>query len=392
MDSFLKQYKIKLTALAPVFIGSGQEINKKEYIFDRNLVYVIDSYKLMEAVARRNLTDSYLRFMQGSGKPSQNRNRGYKYENARPVTLKNWLYDNGIRDYERVSAYVLKGAENLDDRRSLKAIQLFIKDAYNKPYIPGSSLKGLLRSIILWNEVGVSNNIPDAKRIKENSSQISARLKNTFDRKEKNKLLLKLAENSNNLEKIFFNREIDKASISIMRGLIISDSRPLSLDDLVLCEKIDYSPDGTKKKPNIVRECIRPGTVIEFDMTIDEGIFSSVRGEGKYTAEVLRKMISQYSKDYYNLITQYFIKGKYEPDTVFFGGGAGYFSKTVSYNLFDRNAAVDFVKNYLSKTTPAVHKHFNDNAVSPHMQKCTSSDGRSYEMGKCKIEIIDSQS
>ncbi|MCD7854567.1 MAG: type III-A CRISPR-associated RAMP protein Csm5 [Clostridiales bacterium] len=385
MDSFLKRYKTKLTALAPVFIGSGQEINKKEYIFDRNLIYVIDPHKLMETVTNRNLTASYLRFMQDSGKPSQNRSRGYGYEHQRPVTLKNWLYDAGIRDYEKVSAYVLKGVENLDDRRSLKAIQMFIKDAYNKPYIPGSSLKGLLRNIILWNEVGKQSNSDDVKEIRRNAGNAA---KNSY---RANELKKNLARASDNMEKEFFNREIDKASVSIMRGLIISDSKPLSLDDLVICEKIDYSPDGTKKKPNIVRECIRPGTVVEFDMTIDEGIFSSVKGGEKYIAEALRKMISRYSKDYYNLITKYFLKGKYEPDTVFFGGGAGYFSKTVSYNLFDRNTAADFVKNYLGKTTPAVHKHFKDNAVSPHMQKCTSSGGRIYEMGKCKIEIIDSR-
>ena len=50
-----------------------------------------------------------------------------------------------------------------------------------------------------------------------------------------------------------------------MAGLRISDSKPISADCLILCRKKDKMPNGTVKELNILRECIRPGTKLEFD-------------------------------------------------------------------------------------------------------------------------------
>lgn len=35
MNSYLKNYTIELATLAPVFIGSGEQLGKKEYIYDK---------------------------------------------------------------------------------------------------------------------------------------------------------------------------------------------------------------------------------------------------------------------------------------------------------------------------------------------------------------------
>lgn len=35
MSSYLKNYTIELTTLAPVFIGSGEQLGKKEYIYNK---------------------------------------------------------------------------------------------------------------------------------------------------------------------------------------------------------------------------------------------------------------------------------------------------------------------------------------------------------------------
>ena len=364
MDSFLKRYKIKLTTLGPVFVGSGREINKKEYVYDKGLVYVIDPKKLMEAIVIKNLSGKFMGFMQKG-----------------TDTLQNWLFNNRLGDYEKLSSYVLKGSENLADKKSLSTIQMFLKDAYNRPYIPGSSLKGLLRTVILWNEVEKAFNSPEIQWIRNEA-------KNAVNRTDGKSLNKELAKASNKLEEEFFHEQIDKVSVSIMRGLVISDSKPLSLDDLVLCQKIDKDPDGHEEKINVVRECIKPGTTVEFDMTIDSSLFSSVKGGSVYDGKTLRKFISSYANDYYNQVTRYFDQGEYENNAVFLGGGAGYFSKTVSYRLFDENSALDFVKKYLHNTFKT-HNHLKDDQISPRMQKWTMYDGKYYEMGKCRIEIIE---
>ncbi|MCD8180965.1 MAG: type III-A CRISPR-associated RAMP protein Csm5 [Firmicutes bacterium] len=352
MDN-IKRYKIKLTALAPIFIGSGRKINKCEYVFANNKVYVIDPDKLMDVIIKRNLTQRYINFMSRGG------------ENVR---LKSWLDSAGIKDYQSIAAYTLTGMRNINDRNG---IQAFIKDAYNRPYIPGSSLKGMLRSVILWNEVYSNDG-----RVKKTARNAAAAAR-TSDGKHIKK---ELAKHSDELERMFFTEEIDKTRVSNMRGLSISDSKPFALGDLTLCEKIDISDKGRKKPINIMRECIKPGVIVEFDMTVDERIF-------KYSLADLRRMIEDYSIDYSNIVTYAFVDNEEEKNALFLGGGAGYFSKTVTYSLFDEDGAVEFARNYLRKTTPRKHKHENDYNISPHMRKCTIYNGETYEMGKCGIEI-----
>ena len=168
-----------------------------------------------------------------------------------------------------------------------------------------------------------------------------------------------------------------------MRGLIVGDSKPVSLDNIVLCQKIDVSPNGKEKTINTMRECIRPNVDIEFDLTID----SSVLG---FDIETLLKYIENYSKDYYDLMMYPFKNVEEIDNSMFLGGGAGYFSKTVSYILFDEEKdydGVDFTRDLLKKTTPYKHKHEKDRDISPHMQKCTRCNGKMYEMGKCQIEL-----
>lgn len=46
MKNYLKSYRIHLKVLGPVFIGSGKELSKKEYLFYKNnQIAVIDIAK-----------------------------------------------------------------------------------------------------------------------------------------------------------------------------------------------------------------------------------------------------------------------------------------------------------------------------------------------------------
>ena len=64
MESYLKHYKMKLKTLAPLYIGSGKEVTKKQYIFANNKIYVVDVPKFLKFIADKNLTDKYMTFLQ----------------------------------------------------------------------------------------------------------------------------------------------------------------------------------------------------------------------------------------------------------------------------------------------------------------------------------------
>ena len=315
MESYLKHYRMKLKTLAPLYIGSGKEVTKKQYIFANNKIYVIDVPKFLKFIADKNLTDKYMTFLQN--------------DDPR-IKLKDFLEKYGIRNYDDITAYVLKGVEN---NRKLQEIK---KDA---KYEAKTS---------------------DGRSIKRNLGRIS-----------------------DILEKNYLTKNIEEKDVSIMRGLIVGDSKPVSLDNIVLCQKIDVSPNGKEKTINTMRECIRPNVDIEFDLTID----SSVLG---FDIETLLKYIENYSNKYYQVMMYPFKNVEEIDNSMFLGGGAGYFSKTVSYILFDEEKeydGIDFTRDLLKKTTPYKHKHEKDRDISPHMQKCTRCNGKMYEMGKCRIEL-----
>ena len=74
------------------------------------------------------------------------------------------------------------------------------------------------------------------------------------------------------------------------------------------------------------------------------------------------------------------------------GGGAGYISKTVPYNMYSDKEAVQVVSNILETSTPKAHGHRSDSrkGVSPHTLKITKYSGRTYQFGQCEIKITES--
>lgn len=129
MENYIKRYKIKLKTLSPVFIGSGKEINKKEYVYyrDSQEVYIPDMNRLFHDILDRNLDDEYQQYLMSENMP-----------------LLNWLKSVGYSDSEikKLCNIHMDCSDALENLNRPIAIQQFVRDAYGLPYIPGSSLKG----------------------------------------------------------------------------------------------------------------------------------------------------------------------------------------------------------------------------------------------------------
>lgn len=81
---------------------------------------------------------------------------------------------------------------------------------------------------------------------------------------------------------------------------------------------------------------------------------------------------------------------KIRSNTVFFGGGSGFVSKTVVYPMFGEREGIEITKDIFDRTgVPQDHKHYKDTRmrVSPHILKCTRYQGKEYMMGQCEIDI-----
>lgn len=249
----MKTYEITLTTKGPVFIGSGKEFGKKEYVFlSENEIGIVDISKLYTTIQKKGLERKFEEYILQDNKRS----------------LDQWLNINRVlsKEIESSMKYRIRYGKLSLERGKKLEIREFVKDPYGKPYIPGSSLKGMLRTILLAEDIIVNPQMYryDTENLARDLSSYSAYRKfpaQSIRKTEAKRFnLLDRKENKND------------AVNDIMSGMIISDSDPLEMTDLVLCQRVERKVDGTEKKLNVLRECIKPGCRIRFSLTIDESV------------------------------------------------------------------------------------------------------------------------
>ena len=367
MSNYLKTYKVTLQTKGPVFVGDGKEIGKKEYVFLANsTIGILDIQKLYLLLKNKG-KDAYF--------------EDYILRNNRD-NLNTWLLDQrtSIADVKPAIKYEIQSCDHIDKRARGLQVMSFIKDPYGNPYIPGSSLKGLFRTILLAAEIIGDHNKYNTYR--DSIRSIAASRNEQIGRTHF------LRADTEKIETVAF-RTMERpdtkpgdAVNDIMQGFIVSDSSPLSLRDLVLCQKIDVHKDGTEKSLPLLRECIKPGVEICFTLTID----SKTCG---YDADRIMEGVRTFINQYYEHYLIKFNQDRPAENTIYVGGGAGFLSKTIIYPLFGKEG-VDIATNIFFKTGVGVrHKHDQDRKlnVSPHVLKCTHYDSKLYRFGECELSI-----
>lgn len=266
-----------------------------------------------------------------------------------------------------------------------KGIMTFNKDSYGMPYIPGSSIKGVLRSALLAWEIQ-----KNPEKYKRNKNEIELKSRERANRKhclehEINRLEQDVLYTLNRNEKKIGNAVNDK-----LANLIIGDSALIALDDIILCQKIDVNLRKEEKKLPILREAVRPGTQIRFSMTVQQD-----ESNNFYSVENIMEAVNCMETLSNRYFYEKFGRGSKEADIIRLGGGCGFVSKTVLISLCEEKTVevVDNVfKNTLGKKYEE-HKHGRDRrlGVAPHTCKCTRYNGKLYDMGMGKVEFISKE-
>ncbi len=347
----LQEYTLTLTTKAPVFVGSGVVYGKMDYIFDaaRQTVSFINQTQFFQLLIDRDLIDKYESFIL----------------NKRPTdTIQYFLKNICKLDAKTINSLIINrvsAADALDENHSLKEIQAFIRRADGRAYIPGSSLKGCLRTVLLTNMLLRDSNRAEPINMKQLESKCLHTLQIT-------------------------NKQSDMVN-SIMRGISISDSEPIDEKNMILASKIDSLPDGFENRINVVRQCVAPETKITFRLTLDQNILS-----GANILTKLREAIRAFDAFYIQEYNSYFaIKKEFEDlfrdDFIVLGGGSGFFAKNLIYPLYAPNhaKAVETV----SRSMQQKHKHEKDieYGISPHTFKITEFDRFAYPIGLCQVTI-----
>ncbi len=359
-DQYTK-YKLTLTPLTPVFIGSGETLNKTKYYYDsaQRIINVVDEKKLIDLLSRSHLVDNFSEYLLNNG------NRG---------NLVNWFSEKRINiDSVNIWKYQLKTGtlkDNRDPKKQLNEIKTFIKGPNGLPYIPSSSLKGAIRTALL------------AYEILNNKSKYSG-----FFNKDISKINIRKIE-----EEAF-----DPISNSIFRALRIADSKEFGGENLILVQRYDYPIH--KKEPNpmpMFLECLNAFKPVELSLIIDEE-----QNKNKYfTMEKIEKALklfvelqAQAMEAFRKNISEfgYMIDDEYDEKldcNMCLGGASGFWSKTIVYALApDSQTAVQSLKELFDRKF-RIHKHLLlDKEVSPHAMKMINDNGEYIPIGLCNLKM-----
>lgn len=352
-------FDLILTAWSPLFIGNGNRYTKKEYLHNRlnGKVSFFDTQKFFSFLVERNLVEKYTQFML-SGQPSL-----WEF-----LTRDCRIPDTDLKPLTR---YQVAVGDALDASHSLKEIHAFQRDAYGRAYVPGSSVKGALRTAWLLDAV------------------LDDRAGNhTLPPPSKNKKVAFPEEDYVNLLRLSQKQRSDAVN-SIFRGIQISDSQPIPDKQMMLAGKIDSSTDGGTHSINLCRECVAPSTHIRFRLTLDQSIL-----KGRITKETLEHAIQRYDAYYQQTYGRKFtppagsVSLPRQPYLIL-GGGAGFFSKSLAYPYLGEERGLHWTADQMTQMFRG-HKHERDaeNGISPHTMKYARFNGRFYPYGYCGVSIV----
>lgn len=138
-----KKYKVKLLPLTDIRIGSGKDIEAYEYTVKAGYMYRIDMSEVFD-----KMSDSE----KGNFRKILKKNNLFN--------IRSWIYNNYREEWgyiykERVSSNFEKYYKEKIDDRSQDNSQLSISEFIgydNKKYIPGSSIKGALRTAFIYSD------------------------------------------------------------------------------------------------------------------------------------------------------------------------------------------------------------------------------------------------
>ena len=351
MKTEYRTFQFTLLAMAPIHTGSGDKYTSREFIYEDGYFYFPDMGKFYNRMVEKGYDQKFERFLQEK-KASASNNR-----------LISFLEDNRISDRD-FGGYRIKetGFEteknNIDSKLgTINEVSKFMRDSYGNPYIPGSSLKGAIRTILM-------NTNPDWN----NENVVK-------DEKENKSLIPWGAKKGQNYDDLF-------------NTIRVSDSKPLRNDSLILVQKWDHKATTPLVKPlPLYREAIAPSTKINFTIT-------TTTKEAGILMEELGQRAQAFYKEYKNFFLSDFPENKIQPNIqypIYLGAGSGAWTKTIFKQAkdilqerYENSRTTRMVEKGVLKLTKAPMKSVKTTQAT---RKLIMNNESFYEMGKANFMI-----
>jgi len=262
-------YDVTVTTVTPLHIGSGRELlHEYDYVIHAKRTWRIDENALLDA---QNADDPRLAAQLASRPPAELLRKPQDFTEGSPFFR-----------------YALLGAPRSTDEGAQLREQL--KDAFDRPYLPGSTLKGALRTALGWHAWGEGKLQPEGRALNR-------------DRRFAGQ----------NYEHQLFGNDPNH---DLLRALQVSDSAPVDVDRLMVANARVINRRGELKAP-IEMEAIRPETEFRLTLKVDRQLFSDWAKKGglNLSGETLIAQLPQ-------VVSQH-TQQQLTREAVWFGGAQG---------------------------------------------------------------------
>lgn len=376
----------ELTCISPIHIGNGELLKQYEYIFtkDRNQqrIYFLDKAKWMTFLVRHDLIDDYAQSV-FSGR----------------MNLYGWLQSQRIGSLSAIIREVCNASADVylvrERQQRVNDISRQVKTPDGVPYIPGSTLKGAIRSAILFHDIRQHPEayLPFWNRIKAAMEAGNRRQMRDLAQNIERQAFTRLKQQKN---------RPDDALQSVMKGLAVSDAMLVGHErDTVILQKYDVSSirrEGLKGHPlALFRECIPAGRKFRFSMTLDKDI-------ARLIGITFLDDVWQWVRDYlaFGLAQEKGVfgheyKGEFEESKladIRLGGGTGFLSKTVYYALAPngegRTVLANFFDDVLFTRRNCHHHKTKDDRLTPRTLKLAWADNDRWILGLAAVKEVAS--
>ena len=380
--------KMCLKVVTPINIADGVTLRAKDYLYDarQRRVYFLNLHAWHWFVYKYKLLDKYEKYI-SNFKDRKSllewlQEQGYGLENLQDVISSEAQADASLVDAEK---------------KTLHDINRHIRHGDGTPFIPGSSIKGVFRTAVLYKLLQKRQDIKSKywRQIQGKISNNYLNPKRDFDglAKDLESELLHTLRLKDDKERNISNKN---AVCSAMRGLQVSDTYASRNVQTAILQKVDGGFDkfgkASPKKLPIFRECMLPEAELFFDVKIEKAVMNTI---GINSVDDLLKATHSFFAAVTDLLQQAFGKEYQEAfqgvaaGNMFLGGNTGFLSKTLLAMLApDKDTAKNTIKVLLDKSFKN-HKHLlRDKIIAPRTLKCTNYNGKLMLMGVAEVRKV----
>ena len=424
-NSIQEHIRLKLTTLAPVHIGGRSTLGPNRFIPTDSGGAVVHEEKLFEVLYQKNAIGKYWQSVQDNNE-----------------AIKDFLHIAKISPQDRYSAAAYRLDFYRDSHLNPSKIRPFLRNGENLAYLPGTAIKGAIRTALLygllrdlkvcndkvWSDLIAQLTLINLKELKINSASVNPATKLRLIRKVLQNFDITMPDGTQ--IRLDDGQCDDAPHRDILRAVSVSDSQPIGAN-LKLCQVQFVSEGGSPKGwhfsvvPNktwpisVYLEALRENQQLEFEITTDRSILTTLQATTCFTdffslekylqlfAKELLAFELAFLKHIYNsshdqqiqeMITVYENIQSQQPN-LRLGWGCGAMGITILRLLMDDadmrildKPTIQTIQKYFDCFNKHMHKHGPDIKYFPKTRRFIVKDGCDLLMplGWCKLERVTS--